>query len=191
MECMESFTSRFLQYGTPVGSQGNLLLCGILSPWVCGSRQELVPAQALHRVRAFLQAPTSSSTGLLHGLQADLWRPMVLRGLQEHTFPENKAHFLGDMIYFDQSQTSVLFTLLPAPLLTLWFVIQSSFHTDFSVEWWFAVWTFKLCFQRQGNYCGRFSCSLNFLFWCPVTVFTGFRFTLYKPFIVIICFDLI
>lgn len=104
--------------------------------------------------------------------------------------PENKARFLPNKFYFDQNWVSVLFPLLPAPLLTLSLICHKKQFPHRPFCW------MMICFLNlqtlQGNNCGRFSCSLNFLFWCLITIFMGFRCTWYKPFCdYLLCSDVV
>jgi len=65
---VQSFRNRLLQRGSPMGSQAlpaNLLLCGLLSPWVRRSWQESAPVRGTPWVHSFLQASTCSGMGSL------------------------------------------------------------------------------------------------------------------------------
>ena len=64
----QSFRKGLLQCGSPTESQAppkNLLLCGLLSPWIHRSCQEPAPAQVSPQDHSLLQASTCSGVGSL------------------------------------------------------------------------------------------------------------------------------
>jgi len=104
-------TSALWAQNTSTGSQAlpaNLLQCSLLSPQVCRSWQEPVPARSPHCATASFRHPPAPACGPFHGLQVDICSTVDLHGLQGTNLPHRGLHheLQGKTLCSDISGTS-------------------------------------------------------------------------------------
>jgi len=80
---VQSFRRRLIQHGFSTESQvlpGNLIQCGLLSPWVRRSCQEIASAWTSHGFTASFGCIYLLQRGVCHGLQVDISSTVGLHG---------------------------------------------------------------------------------------------------------------